>query len=52
MRNVSMIVAGYDSRCPGCDAEIREGDTIGLSCGEWCCEDCVNDLGEDGEDRA
>jgi hypothetical protein len=43
-----MIVAGFDSVC-SCGTRIREGDSIGLVDGEWCCEDCVTDMGEDGD---
>jgi hypothetical protein len=44
-----MIVAGFTSRCPGCDATIHDGDSIGLVEGEWCCEECVTDMGEDDD---
>lgn len=43
-----MIVAGFDSRCPGCGEQIWEGDEIGLVDGEWVCETCTEDAG--GED--
>lgn len=45
-----MIEAMRDSRCGGCDEQIREGDSIGVVDGEWVCEECVKDAG--GEDRA
>jgi hypothetical protein len=41
-----VIVAGSSGVC-SCGARIREGDSIGLVDGEWCCEDCVTDMGED-----
>lgn len=41
-----MIEAGFDSVC-ACGHPIHEGTMIGLVDGEWCCEDCVNDMGED-----
>ena len=44
-----MITAGYETRCPGCGWLIREGDSIGLVDGEWCCEDCCEDMGEDDD---
>lgn len=41
-----MIEAGFDSVC-ACGARIREGDPIGRVDGEWCCEACVAEWGED-----
>lgn len=46
-----MILAGFDSVC-SCGTRIREGDSIGLVDREWCCEDCVTDMGEDGDPDA
>jgi hypothetical protein len=42
--------AGFSGKCPGCGEQIAEGDAIGLVDGDWCCEDCVDEHGEDGED--
>lgn len=41
-----VIEAGFDSVC-ACGARIREGDPIGRVDGEWCCEACVAEWGED-----
>lgn len=46
-----MIAARFDGECPSCEGPIYEGDKIGLLDGEWCCEQCVEDAGPDGEDR-
>lgn len=45
-----MITASYDSKCPGCGSQIEVGDEIGRVEGDWCCADCVDDMGgEDGD---
>jgi hypothetical protein len=41
-----MIPARFDGRC-SCGEPISEGDPIGLVDGEWCCEACVDEMGED-----
>lgn len=44
-----MIVAEFDSKCPGCGEPIvGELDEIGRVDGEWVCGSCVQDAG--GED--
>lgn len=43
-----MIEAGFGSVC-ACGRPIRGGTMIGLVDGEWCCEDCVNAMGEGDE---
>lgn len=44
-----MIVAQFDSKCPGCGEPIvGELDAVGRVEGEWCCEACVENTG--GED--
>lgn len=42
-----MISAHYSTKCPGCGEQIEEGDPIGLVDGDWCCEECVDENGED-----
>lgn len=42
-----MILARFDGRCKSCERDIAEGDEIGLVDGEWCCEECVQEYGED-----
>lgn len=42
-----MIAARFDGKCPSCEKRIDEGDQIGLVDGEWCCEECVEEHGED-----
>lgn len=46
-----MITARYDEKCPGCGGDIHAGDAIGKVDGDWCCESCVDEMGEDGEDH-
>jgi hypothetical protein len=43
-----VISAGYEGRC-SCGKAIHEGDPIGKVDGEWCCQDCVDEMG--GEDE-
>jgi hypothetical protein len=42
-----MISARYAGKCPSCGQQINEGDGIGLVDGDWSCEDCVDEYGED-----
>lgn len=42
-----MISARFDGKCKCCEMEISEGDQIGRVDGEWCCESCVEEHGED-----
>lgn len=46
-----MIHARFDGRCKACGMDIEEGDLIGLVDGEWCCQDCVEEYGEDPDDE-
>ena len=42
-----MIRAQYSGKCPGCGEPIAEGDYIGKVDGDWRCEECVDEHGED-----
>ena len=44
-----MISARYSGKCPGCGDPIEEGDTIGRVDGDWCCEGCLQEHGEDDD---
>lgn len=41
-----MIIAAYNGKC-SCGKPIDEGDLIGLVDGEWVCEECAGENGED-----
>lgn len=45
-----MIRASFHSECKCCERKIEPGERIGLVDGEWCCEECVDEHGEDGAD--
>jgi hypothetical protein len=45
-----MIRARFETECNACERVIAEGDLIGRVDGEWCCEDCVREHGEDEDD--
>lgn len=47
-----MISAQFSSKCPGCGGDIEEGERIGLVDGDWCCELCVEEYGEDSSSEA
>jgi hypothetical protein len=42
-----MIVAEFESECPSCGERIEPGDQIGLVEGDWSCDQCVSEFGED-----
>lgn len=42
-----MIRARFESECKACERVIEEGELIGQVDGDWCCEECVREHGDD-----
>ena len=44
-----MTLAEFPKKCPGCGEYIEEGDVIGVVDGEWVCEACLEEAGDEDE---